>query len=319
MKVGLPRSQGYGPLSLSKFLFGRPATAGYKHRLMLTLYAMFAAIIFVAFVIASFPYADIISTIVAPLGMKVAFQRQAMNFPMSARLENVSLLSIPDDQVLLQSQAVTVSPGIMWFLLGQPCLKIRAQLYGGVADAAIRQRARNMVLDFDLDSLKLASLSEMAGMKQLLAHNEEQEDVAPPQSGVVLSGDISASGSAQLTSRDISAISATMILRSRDVEAVLVNGLPAVELGSVRGRIALQQGVASLQDLKVDGSEGSLQANGQVYLAPDIARSALRITLSLKPTVKAQGSFGIFLNMLPHPPSEGPYQLQGTLASPSLS
>src|SRR5215469_4483669 len=74
----------------------------WNRRLWMAGYVIFAAILFVAFVSISFPYTDTISALLAPMGVKVVSARQAMNFPIGARLENVRLISGATDQLLLQ-------------------------------------------------------------------------------------------------------------------------------------------------------------------------------------------------------------------------
>src|SRR5712692_2088051 len=143
MKVRMSASEEYVPSSRSKPRDrGRSAVPMRERCWMLAGYGVFAAILFVAFITASFPYADTISALVAPMRLKVVFQKQEMNFPIGARLQNVRLVSIANEQLLLQSPDVTVAPGVAWLLLGRPCLRIRARIYGGVVDATVRQHAQ---------------------------------------------------------------------------------------------------------------------------------------------------------------------------------
>jgi type II secretion system protein N len=317
MKVGLSGSEEYVSSSSKPGYHGQPAVPRRKRRLLLAGYGVFAAILFVAFVTASFPYADTISAFVAPMRMKVVFQRQEMNFPIGVRLENVRLLSTANEQLLLQSPDVTISLRVGWLFLGRPRLRIRAQIYGGVLDATVHQRARAVVVDFELDSLNLADMIRGAGELQTRAQNEEGD--APYQLGVALSGELSGSGSAQVTGSDIITGRASIILIGRHVKAAIVNGLPPLDLGVVRAKVLLEQGVATLQDVRAYGSDGGLEANGEIQLAPDIANSTVQLTVSLTPTSKARASFGLFLNMLPHAPSDGPYHVGGALTSLSVS
>jgi hypothetical protein len=134
-----------------------------------------------------------------------------------------------------------------------------------------------------------------------------------------LSGQLSGNGSAQLTGSNIFSSNGNMIVRGDDVKAMLVDGLPPVELGAVWGKILLKHGVATLQEMNAKGPDGSAEANGWVGIAPDITHSIVQLSLSLKPSLKGRANFGVFLNMLPHPPTEGPYHIQGLLTSPSLS
>jgi len=319
MKVGLPGNEEYVPSSSSSY-HGRPAVPRRKRRLLLAGYGVFAAILFVAFVTASFPYADTISALVVPMRMKVVFQRQEMNFPVGARLENVRLLSTANEQLLLQSPDVTISPSVGWLFLGQPRLRIRAQIYGGVLDATVHHTARAVIVDFELESLNLSDMIRGAGELKVRAQTKENEESdAPHLLSGALSGELSGNGSAQVMGSDIIAGRASMILIGRHVKAAIVNGLPPLDLGVVRAKVLLEQGVAILQDVRAYGSDGGLEANGEIQFAPDIANATVQLTVSLTPTTKARASFGLFLNMLPHAPSDGPYHVEGALMSPSVS
>ena len=320
MKVGLPRSEEYVPSSSKSGYLGRPAVPRRKRRLLLAGYGVFAALMFVAFVTASFPYADAISALVAPMRMKVVFQRQEMNFPVGARFENVRLLSTANEQLLLQSPDVIVAPRVGWLFLGRPRLRIRAQIYGGVLDATVHQNAQAVIVDFELESLNLADMILGAAEPKVGAQTKENEEGdAPHQLSIVLSGELSGSGSAQVTGPDIIAGRTSMILMGRHVKAAIVNGLPPLDLGVVRAEVLLEQGVATLQNVRAYGSDGGLEASGEIQFAPDIANSTVQLTISLTPTTKARTSFGLFLNMLPHAPSDGPYHVNGALTSPSVS
>jgi type II secretion system protein N len=289
----------------------------HNRRLLLAGYGVFAALLFVAFLTASFPYADTISALAAPMRMKVVFQQQEMNFPIGARLENVRLISTANQRLLLQSPDVRISPRLIWCFLGQPRLRIRAQIYGGVVVATVHQSARAIIVDFELESLNLARMSPGLGAPRQA--EEDQEGVAQPLIGIAMNGELSGSGSAQLIGADLSAGRASMILLGRHVEAAFINGLPPLDLGVVSGKVVLEQGIATFQDIRADGSDGEVEVNGAIQLAPDISNSTMQLTVSLKPSAKGRASSGPLLNMLPHAPSDGPYHVQGEVRSPSVS
>jgi type II secretion system protein N len=280
-------------------------------------YGLFAAILFAAFITMSFPYADTLSALLEPMNLRMVCEGQDLKFPVGARLKNVQLISMASRQSLLQSRSVTVAPGIMWLILGQPCVEIRAQIFGGLVDLTLRQREESTFVDFKLESLDLAltngdepSLRTRAG--------GSQEDGAGNRLGIAMSGEVSGSGSAQLMRRGIVG-SASILLLGHDIKTVLVQGLPPVEFDVVRARMAIDRGAAIIQEVKAYGLDGYLAASGRVQMAQDIAQSFVQLTLSLKPSVKARSAFGLFFKMLPHDPNEGPFYLQGTLASPSIS
>jgi type II secretion system protein N len=317
-----------GPQRTRRFVVPSPSRSRYlvrlaavtRGRILLVGYGMFAVILFLAFVIASFPYADSISSLLAPMRIKLVFQKQAMSFPMGARLQNVKLISLANDHSLLRSSDVTVSPGLAWFFIGRVCLNVRANIFGGVVDATVRQRARTTTIDFELESLKLAWMSAGGAEPKVRSKTKNVGDSSNPFGlGQVLSGEISGRGSAQLIGPDIMVASARMILYGRNIRALLVNGMRPLELGMVRAALVIEQGIATVQNVKVNGADGDLEADGEIQLAPDISNTTAQLTISLRPSTQARAAFGFLLNLLPHPPNEGPYHLEGVLSSPSLS
>jgi type II secretion system protein N len=320
MKAGPPHGEGYVPSSSPSHYREQPAIPMRQRGLWLAGYGVFAALLFVAFVTASFPYADTISSLVAPMRMRVVFQRQEMNFPLGARLENVRLLSSDDEQLLFQSPDVTIEPRVSCWLLGRPCLRIRSQIYGGALDAAVQQNAGAIDLDFELESLDLVHLIQGLGEPRAGAQSGvDEEGNAPLQLGLALSGELSANGSAQVTGPDITGSRGSVIVVGRHIKAGIVNGLPPLDLGVVSGKVLLDRGVATLQAVRANGSDGGLEANGQIRLTPDIVNSFVQLTIALTLSAKGRASFGLLLKMLPHSPSDGPYHIEGALKSPSVS
>src|SRR3989442_690621 len=110
-----------------------------------------------------------------------------------------------------------------------------------------------------------------------------------------------------------------MVLDGREVTIAIVNGFPPLRCGVVTGEVLLNQGVVSLHKLQTRGADADIEANGEIHLGPDFAGSTVILTVSLVPTAAGRERFGVFLNMLPHPPSEGPYHIEGSLTSPSVN
>jgi type II secretion system protein N len=320
MKAGLSGSGAYGSSSLTSHDEEQSAAPLRNRRWRLAGYGLFAAILFIGFLIADFPYADTVSDLIAPLGMKLVYQRQAMNFPIGARLEDVRLLSSANDQLLLQSPELTVAPRLGWLFRGRPSLRIHARLYGGMLNADVSRSAGAIMVDFELDALKLAQLIPGAGEQTVPSQADDNENgAAPNRRDVSLSGELSGRGSAQVAVPDIIASRASVMLSGRHVKAMIVNGLPPLDLEVIRARILLAQDVATLQGVRADGSDGELEMNGRIELAPDVTRSIMHLTISLTPTPKGQASFGFLMQMLPHAPSAGPYHVEGILTAPSIS
>jgi type II secretion system protein N len=176
------------------------------------------------------------------------------------------------------------------------------------------------MLDFEFTSLKLAEMSrDLSGLGLGARAEGDMQGSVPHELGVVLSGEISGSGSARMPGPKIIEGSANLVVVGRRIKAAIAYDLPALDLGVVRGNMLLEQGRATLQNLTASGPDGSLDVRGEIRLAPDIASSILQLTLSLAPTHEGRARLGLFLSMLPHAPEERPYHVEGLLRSPSIS
>jgi type II secretion system protein N len=292
----------------------------FRRRLLFLGYGVFAAVVFTVCIAASFPYADTISALVAPMGIRVAFQRQQMNFPLGARLTDVRVISVPAGQALLESPEIVVSPALFGLFFGQVRLRVRARMYGGVIDCTIHQSAGAVAIDFALDSLDLAQLTQ--GIAQLQVEPQAEGDERQNFSdhpGIAWEGELSGRGFLQMAGSDVRGGRASMTILGSRIETIIVNGLPSLDLGVVNGKIVLENGIATLQDISAEGSDGKLEAHGEIRLAPVIAGSEVNLTVSVIPTPKGWATFGALLNMLPHAPDEGSYDIRGLLSSPSVS
>jgi len=276
---------------------------GRRRRWLFAAYAAFGVVIFVAFLIATFPYDDSISSILAPFKLKLIYQSQRISPPLGAKLEHVRLVSVANspDQLLIESPDLTLAPTLGSLFLGRPGISVYADLFGGTAEAIMRQRSGVTALDFDLNGL---SLSQSGLLRQL---------------GATLSGKVSATGHAELRNPSIPDATGHFTLDGENVALQIVNGFPSLRLGTVTGTLTLDHGIITLDRLRAHGADLELNAAGTIQLAPDLPDSALAIHLSLKPAAIAINHFAIFLNLLPHPPASGPYLVQGRLAAPSIN
>lgn len=266
-------------------------------------YAVFGLAVFVVFMAASFPYSDALSSLLAPYQMKLVYESQHMSVPIGARLEDVRILSTvgPQPQLILKSPGVTLAPALGMLLFGRPAFSVYAELYGGTISTTIYERAGVTDLSF---VLKAISLSESAPLRQY---------------GAKLNGSLSGVGSAELNSPLLSDNKGRLAVDGRDVVVEIADGAPPIRLGVVSGSLSLEGGVVTMHDVEAHGGDIEVKAEGTIHLDPDIAESEVEMQLSLAPTPAGRAHFGIFLNLLPHPPEEGPYQVSGPLMSPSIT
>ncbi|HTT74470.1 MAG TPA: type II secretion system protein GspN [Candidatus Binataceae bacterium] len=280
--------------------FGRP-----RRRHVLA-YLAVGAIVFVIFLIASFPYSATISSMLAPYKLKLTYDRQQIRPPIGVELINVSLTpagaNSPDP--LLRSPEVTLTPTLAALLFGRPGLSLRASLYDGLVKTTLWQRRGVVDLDFHLDSINPAQCVPLRSL------------------GAIVDGRVSAVGTARIASPDLPDDSGQMTLDARQVVVTVINGIgfPPVELGKVTGELQLNHGTLALEHIHAEGGDADIEAQGSIQLGATLADSVIDLQFTLVPTPAGRQHLGFFLNILPHrqDPS-APYILSGPLLAPNLS
>jgi type II secretion system protein N len=261
---------------------------------------------FVAFLVASFPYGATISSMLAPYHLRLNYERQRISLPIGAELINVSLLPAAGGQAdpLLQSPEVTLAPTISALLLGRPGLHVTAKIYDGTARAAIRQHRGIVDLAFYLDAINPSRCAQLQAL------------------GAIVEGRISAAGTARIVSQSLPDNRAQMTIDGDNLVLTVVNGIgfPPVELGSVTGKLGLDQGTLTLSHIHAAGGDAEVDGSGTIWLGPTAADSTIDLQFTLNPTPAGRDHLGFFLNALPHhdDPST-PYNLSGPLLAPNLS
>src|SRR5271154_3008714 len=83
-------------------------------------YLAVGVIVFVAFLVASFPYGATVSSMLAPYHLRLTYDRQQISPPIGVELINVNVIpdgSSPSDPVL-QSPEVTLAPTFSALFMG---------------------------------------------------------------------------------------------------------------------------------------------------------------------------------------------------------
>jgi type II secretion system protein N len=280
--------------SVGAFLRGRRAIIGY---------AILGALLFVAFLAASFPYGDTLTSILAPYKLKVVYQSQHTSAPIGAALINVRLISTadPSEQALVQSSEVRLAPTIGSLFFGRPGLNVRADLYGGTVSASIHREGTMVDLSFAIRSVSL-------------------EDSDPlHELGALMSGHISGAGSAEISDDEITQDTGQLALSADDLSVNVMSGFPPIRLGALTGNVRLVDGILKISGVEGHGADVNLKADGTVELAQNVADSPVDLKVFLDPTPEGRARLRLFLGFLPHPPGSTPYFVRGRLAAPSIS
>ncbi len=264
-------------------------------------YAALGVILFFAFLLARFPYADTLSGVLAPMGLRVSSREQGMSFPFGVKLSGVILDSVDGGHQFFQSDQLRVTPALLSFLIGSPGVKIKADAYGGNFDLWARRSGDATALSFSGADLHL---ERYPALKTL---------------GLNLDGIISGDGDIYVSQQDLAADHGVIHLAASDAALRLVPGIPPLKIGTLTASINLDKGRLNLEQLASHGGDVTLSGRGVIQLEPNLADSAIAIRFQLEATPTGRERLGFLLNLLPHPPSSTPYFLHGTLGAPALS
>jgi type II secretion system protein N len=269
-------------------------------------YLAVGLVVFVIFLIGSFPYSATVSSMLAPYHLRLTYESQQISPPIGVELIDVSLMptSANPSDPLLQSPEVTLVPTLSALFLGHPGLRLRARLYDGTVKSTMRQHAGIIDLNFDLDEINPAQCVPLRSV------------------GAIIEGRISAVGAAHIVSPNLPDNSAQMTLDARQVVITLINGIgfPPIELGTVTGVMHLSNGTIAIERAQASGGDAEIEATGSLQLGATLAESTVDLQFTLTPTPAGRDHLGFFLNMLPpRRESATPYTLSGPLLQPNLS
>jgi type II secretion system protein N len=264
-------------------------------------YAALGVLVFFAFLIATFPYADTLTNVLAPMGLRLSSSNQGMSFPFGIRMDGVKLDSPADGRALFQSDTMRVTPALFSWLMGSPGVRISADAYGGSFDLRARRRGAATELSFSGAELHLEKYPGLSAM------------------GVNLSGMVSGDGDIYLTQDDIGADHGLIHLVGSDASYRIFPGTPPLKLGNLTAVVKLDSGKLTIEQLESNGGDLSVSGKGVIQLDPNLPDSEIAIQFQLQTTPVGRERLGFLLNFLPHPPNSTPYFLHGTIAAPGLS
>lgn len=271
---------------------------------LIALYALIGALVFVSFLVATFPYSVTLSSLLAPCRIRVRYASQRMSPPFGARLDDVTLISTAGGapRIVLSSPSVVLTPTLASLLLGRPGIRVRADLFGGRVRVTIRRAASATDFAFGATAIQLAAVHGL------------------PLYGAELAGDFSTDGDATLAGPALAGANGRATLAGDHITVSIASGMAPIRVGVLRGALELAGGVLKLIDIETHGADLNLKADGEIQLGPTPDESQLDVTLYLEPTRSGRDHFGFFLHMLPHPPANGvPYTIGGTLAAPTFN
>ena len=272
------------------------------HRYAL-LYAGFGALVFIASLAATFPYAATLAALLRPLRLGFSSSGQAISLPLGASLSDVRLVSLePSSPFEIDSPDVTLAPALGALLFGRPGVRVHARIYGGALHATVYRSGTEIAVRFALNDMGLARIAALR------------------ETGINVLGRVSGDGSAKLAAADASAASGTFAFRTEDLSLQVTSGFAPIRLGKVNGEARLSSGGAlRISSLTGKGPDGVIDGHGMIRLGPDARRSRIDFALTIQPSAEGRRRLGVLFGLLPHPPDARPYLLSGPLLAPSVS
>ena len=203
-------------------------------------YAALGVLLFFAFLLATFPYADTLSGVLAPMGLRLSSRAQGISFPYGIRMDGVMLDSQVDGRPFFQSDRLRVTPALLSWMMGSPGVKISADAYGGSFDLRARRRGAATELSFSGADLHLESYRALSAM------------------GVNLGGIISGNGDAYITQDDISADHGAVHVTASGASYRMFPGTPPLKLGNITAIVKLDKGKVTIEQLESHGGDLTL-------------------------------------------------------------
>ncbi len=266
-------------------------------------YAAFGLILFIVFVVANFPYAQTLSSILAPLGLKLSYVDQRLSLPLGAELRGVRLVSTDGATyaTLAEGTDVALAPTLGSLLVGAPGIRIYVELYGGDVRAAIYRSGHAIGLSFIANGLKLDRYPKLSEL------------------GTRLEGRLSGAGSAVLSGANLFENQGQVKLAATSLVVKVAAGFPPVRLGELNGTLELNRGILNIKQVDSHGTDLAMTADGSIHLMPNLPGSQLDIRLRIEPTASGRAHLRFLLGLLPRPPDSTPYTLHGPILAPSIS
>jgi type II secretion system protein N len=266
-------------------------------------YSAFGAAVFIASLAATFPYAATLTALLQPLRIGFSSSGQGISLPLGAALSDVRLVSLgPTSPFEIESPGVTLAPALGALLLGEPGVRVHAELYGGVLRATVYRRGAAIGVSFKLSDMGLAQVAALRGL------------------GGNVIGRISGGGWAEMAPNDTSAAIGELDFRTVNLTIRVAEGFAPIRLGSVEGTLKLApDGALRVNRVSGRGPDGAIEGHGTVRLGLDAAQSQINLAFTITPSAQGRTRLGVLFGLLPHPPDARSYLLSGPLSAPSIS
>lgn len=281
----------------------------------LALYGAFTAVMFVVFLVVTFPYDTLVQRGLAGLQgapVRVVFDGAHFAWHRGIALTGVELYSTDATirSPVFEAETVWVRPALGQLVRGNLyAFEAQAELYGGFASATADLADGRASGTIDLQALSLGRYRPVATMLEegrlggrIDARVAFEAPLAMPETG-------QASGEIRLT-------------RAALQEAKISGfGVPDIHLDEAKLDFGLQNGRVDVKDFDAKGKEIILAADGQIALRDPVQDSVLNMRATIMPGPEAPDSIRGLLQLIPRPAGakpDAPVRVTGTIARPRV-
>jgi type II secretion system protein N len=261
-------------------------------RAPLLLYAAFTAILFVVFLVATFPHDLLVRRILSealPRTLAVDLRGSSVGWGLAASIDDLRLLQSAGDPKapVLAVEGLRVAPSLLGLLTGSPYpLRTSARLYGGTLQATLDTRPASLDIDARLTDLDLGRYVGLPAFAEGVLRGRVN-------TAVTLRGDADRPNTLDGTV----AFSASQLA----AEGLKVRGLTLPDLHFSQAQVGgtVTKGRLTITELRGAGEEVSVAGEGSVLLRMPLTNSVLNLDLTLTPAANAPEGLKLALNLLP--------------------
>jgi type II secretion system protein N len=292
-----------------------PQTAGKGGRGLILLYVVFTLVLFVVFLLHTFPHGVVVQRaldLVATDRLAVRIDAAKFAWHRGYALSGVRVLRLDSGGELpvLESQEAWVRPVLGQLLRGNPyALFVRADLYGGRAEAEVSMNDGSVGGTVDLRDIR-------PGLHRMLADLFEEGELRGRLSATVA---FEATGPRYQTRRGVGEAH----LQGGSLQGAKVSGVvvPDLTFRQTDLKFALRNDRLDVEEFAARGEELTVQATGQVVVRNPVDNSVLNLEATLQPGPAAGDGLKALIALIPRAPGaapDAPMKISGTLARPRL-
>lgn len=277
------------------------------------LYVGFTAVLFVVFLVVTFPYDVLVRRALAGLRgapVRVEFADARFAWHRGIELTGVSLRSDAAAAPVLEAESLAVRPQLGQLLRGNPyALDLSAELYGGTAHATADLGGGRIAGEVEFEAVSLGRYRPLAMML------EEGRLGGRVDARLVFEAAREAPAAGQATGK-------VTLSRAALQEAKIAGfGVPDIHLDEVLVEFGFQNGRVDLQKLDARGKEIILAADGQITLREPVVDSVLNLRATIMAGPEAPDAIRGLLQLVPRPAGaadDAPVRVTGTIARPRI-